>query len=288
MLSLWDGKEASRVRMKDGFERVKNPQLSLLGNVPPAQLGRVSSRREEGDGFLPRLLWNYTEPRDPSDEVNFDPVPPGTVKGWADALGWLYRQTDPRTLVLSPGARERYEKRLKKHNRLVKAVKGDETLHSTWAKLRVYAARLLVVLHALHEYARTGGDAAMGVEVTPEVVDGAWDLVAYYLASARKVLGLMAETAEVRQAKKLLEVIRAKGWETFTKRELYQSVRGRAEFSRSHMLDVPLDTLVEWGEIEPVKGAADGRPGRPSETYRLLPSPASSKSSKPPSEAKPS
>jgi hypothetical protein len=179
-------------------------------------------------------------------------------------------------LTLSPEAATRYDQ----HYNAFNAVKASlsEPLQVVWPKLRGYALRFVILLHAL-EAAEKG--SALPTQVGVDTVDRAWELVNYFLAAARWVCEQLTMTEKDQKYIRVWQAItrRAKDKDgVFTKNQVFQDVRGnRKLFPDIESLDSVLVKLVHQGRIQKVEGKKPGA-SRPSERYRMT---RSSKSSKP-------
>jgi hypothetical protein len=111
-------------------------------------------------------------------------------------------------------------------------------------------------------------------DVGPQAVEGAWALVRYFKLHAHRVYGLMDADSEVRKAKRVLEWVRRERRSSFTKRDVFEDVRNKADFPKIEGLDGPLKRLETHGYIRllPRAARAPGTRGRPAgDRYEVNP-----------------
>jgi hypothetical protein len=305
-LSAWDNKPYSKIRADGSELYIDKPALVLLGNIPPKQLQQIEPRHTEGDGFLPRFLLHYTEdwwhPEVESFEDGLLPDDDRRVVAWHRAVQNLHAVTGPVRLELTSAAKQAWVDGLNSFARLLNdsPLAQDEEIQSFGGKCRVYAARLLIVLHAV--------DWACGDEFSPRrtpqevpvesgTVNRAWRLATHYLSTAYRVLQKIrprrlparrAEAAEddtERKALLIMNTILRKKWhesEGFTRRDLHQELKDVKGFELSADLAEPLDLLCSRGELEKLPKPTGPLGGRPTTLYRVTPeTPTTSEPSKP-------
>jgi hypothetical protein len=173
----------------------------------------------------------------------------------------------PRLLRTSPEAAESLEAfEAEVEPRL--GEEGDLAMLADWGgKLVGAVVRLAGLLHL----AAHATDAAPWEEpISKHTVESAIDLGRYFTAHAKLAFAEMGADPQVEEAKALLRWIKAKGLTGFTKRELFEGIKGR--FKRVEALEGPLGLLVEHGYVRERDAEDHPGPGRkPSPTYDVNP-----------------
>ncbi len=243
--------------------------VSITGGIQPEVLRQVLAREHYDDGLAARLLLA---------------MPPARAKRWSEydmepeqlsALAELYAglyaldmpmhpdtgQPEPVDVPLSGAARELWVAYYDAHARELAGLTGD--LAAAWAKLEGYAARLALVLHCCRVVM---GQAAPGA-LDADSMAGGITLAHWHAHETRRVYAALAETAEQRQERELVELIRRHGG-SITVRQLMRSsrqYRGSADEA-----EAALDALVRGGRAirEPIGTTPHG--GQPTVVYRLV------------------
>jgi len=266
-LSMHNG-ESMVVDRKTGHLRtiyVASASVSVTGGIQPGILDRILGLEHRESGLLARLLLA---------------MPPRRKKRWTEAeiparveaaicalFDRLYaldfdRDSDgnarPRLVSLSPGGKRAWIEFYDAHAAEYDELTGD--LSAAWSKLEGYAARLALVVH----FVRWGaGDPELQ---DPDAVDEASVVTGVALSrwfgrEARRVYGILDESDEERDRRRLLELIERKGG-SVTIRGLLRSSRMFATASEAEMA---LDVLVQAGKgrwESPEPGSHGGRPTR--------------------------
>ena len=145
--------------------------------------------------------------------------------------------------------REATEPRLDPHT-------GDLRGLVDWAnKHPGHVARLAALLHLA-----AGG--ALDGEVSADTMSGAVALWDYFCAHAQRAFVVMSESPEARVAKKALGWIVRKAVAEFSRRDLWQGVKGGI-VQRAADLDPSLDLLTEHGYVMLLGPPVDKGQGRP-------------------------
>jgi len=266
-LSMHNG-ESITVDRKTGTLRmiyVPSAAVSIAGGVQPGILDRVMGYEHRESGLLARLLLA---------------MPPRHVKHWTEAtipesieasitaifraLYELKRDHDdngnphPRILRLAPDGKRAwiafYNAHAKEHAELT----GD--LSAAWSKLEGYAARLALVVHCVR---LTASDPTVA---DPDAVDetsiaAGVSLSRWFGNEARRVYGVLAESDDDRNRRRLVELIQRKGG-MVTARDL---MRGSRLFATAADAEGALEELVKasvgrW--VHDDHGGGRGRPVR--------------------------
>jgi hypothetical protein len=297
-LSAWDAKPWKKMRSGGTCVSIGRPSLVVLGNIPPDQLPRLLPRDGQGDGFIQRWLYHYSdrkwEPRGVQgfdDGLLLDDDP--CLQAHHASVRRLHGFSGTRELSLTPHAKEAWVAGVEYWNERRKSRgpvwdKYPGEMETFWSKYRVYAARLVIVLHAM----RVASDESLTPEtpVDMRTVLNAWRLVDHYLDTAAKILYQLRTTPAQRardekawvatsdagrqpsgvgqMAEVIMEKVRQRGWKDFKRSELHQVVRDRKGFREASSLTGPLDHLCSLGVLKREMVSLHG--GRPAETYHVL------------------
>jgi Protein of unknown function (DUF3987) len=138
------------------------------------------------------------------------------------------------------------------------ALAADEHTEAAWGKLSGYAARLALVGQLTANPNAT--------TVTGEVMRAACDLARWFGAEAVRIYASMAETAEQRETRKLVEFIKSHGGLVSVRdvTHYYWPLKGQTDKAEQALNALVTKRLGIWLEIKP-----EGR-GRPTRKFQLL------------------
>jgi hypothetical protein len=275
LLSLWAGADVvvDRKKSEDGPLLVRSPFVGVVGGIQPAVLERLHGPQTAEDGLLDRFLFAYPAARPAAAEEDVD-VAPELGRAWREACYRLL--AEPATLdgrgapsfrlaALSAAARRSWRAWTAFHAEEVNDGEFPPHLLGPWSKLRGYAGRLVLVLHALRWAVGTGADCP--VEVEADTVEAVVRLTAYFKAHARKVWGAVEADERLWAARRVLRWLAERpGVSELCRTDLYQSLR--RTFVRPEALDGPLDLLTEHHYLERLPNQ---RPGRVGQRWRVNP-----------------
>lgn len=127
-----------------------------------------------------------------------------------------------------------------------------------WSKLKVYAARLALVVHCLRH---------VTYETDEENVDGesvrrAGVLVRYFGSQARKVYATIGSDREVENARRVLRWIAREKRSEFKRWEVHKDLKSQERFPRIEDLDPPLSRLEKHRYVRRRKPEERQGPGR--------------------------
>jgi hypothetical protein len=164
--------------------------------------------------------------------------------------------SQPELLTLEPDAKREF---VAYYNECgASAVDGDERTEAAWNKLSGYAARLALIGQLTANPNAT--------TVTGEVMRAACDLARWFGAEAVRIYASMAETAEQRETRKLVEFIASHGGLVSVRDVTHKNWAFRDQTDKAEQA---LNALVkkglgQWLDIKP-----EGR-GRPTRKFQLL------------------
>jgi hypothetical protein len=266
-LSAWSRQPIHHLRKgeyKDGPLFVPSPYLGVLGGLPTDQLQQLISRETEGDGFLDRILFVLPDDAHVAKWSSED-VSAAAREAWDKTIKelWALPASPVVSVKFSTEGLARWKELYDAHSEEMNDGDLPPHLRNVWSKLRAYAARFTLLLHVLHAGAEAG-------EVGPQTVERAWQLVTYFKSHARRVYGVLEADLTMRRAKRILDRIRRKKLTTFTKSEVFGSVKNRSLFQKVADLDEPLQLLEAYGHVRRARSGSAGR-GRPAERYEVNP-----------------
>jgi hypothetical protein len=274
LLSLFSGVPMKRARANGQRLRVPSPFASIVGNITTDELPKLLGRDGgSGDGLLSRFLFAYPPYMPPLKYHEHGTISPSLRENWDTAVRWLF-QTRPQGAQLEVAGRA-----LDRWAHHFDALVGEDDawtpgsmIAEAWSKLRAYAARLIIVLHALK---LSSSRAGVTTDVSEETVDGAWKLIDYSKAMNRKVYGELGGDLLTKQIRKIIDVIRAwkklKAKESrgcFTLRDLHEKVKNsiKLKFQKTEALATPIQVLVRTNYLR----HRDDLPGNSYEAHPSL------------------
>ena len=257
----WTGSESFRdTRMGREGHDIANPAVSVGICVQPDVLKRLRRAREfRGEGILARFLWVFPESMvgDRMGALDAPPVDGAAAAEYARQIRKLLqlpRSDDPPEITLSSDAEDiwsEFEAEIEKRQR----ENGDLRYLRDWAgKLPGQALRIAGIL----EIAENGRVVA---EISGDAMIRACDLADSFVSHAKAVFGLIGQDERTERAAYVLERIHAKWKLGFSKADLWQACKDKAELATSSDLDAPLSLLQEAGHIQLYQRSSTG--GRP-------------------------
>jgi hypothetical protein len=249
--------------------RIPNPRVCITGGIQPRVLARALTQDFFERGLPARFL--FAAPPSRQDKWSEDTIPDPVRARMSELFDnlWLLQpehdgndNLQPALLTLEPDAKKEF---VAYYNECgASAVDGDERTEAAWNKLSGYAARLALI-----------GQLAANPEattVTGEVMRAACDLARWFGAEAVRIYASMAETAEQRETRKLVEFIESHGGsvtarDTYT---YYRPLKGKKEKAEQALNALEKAGRGKW---EPVPTGTQG--GRPTRKLRLLQASAS-------------
>jgi hypothetical protein len=194
LLKTWSGAPVTIDRVGNEMQepiRIPHPQLAIMGNLPPARLAEMERKRGD-DGFMDRWLFIYPDRRPKPSRAERSVVSDQTLAGWMHLARWLWQRPmerrgtrqSPRSVGFSHQGLGEFDRHYDRHVAEVNDRLFPDDLRGAWSKLEVYAGRLALVLHVLHE---ENGRSGHRLELNSETARDAWRLVDYFKSHARRV-----------------------------------------------------------------------------------------------------
>jgi len=239
------------------------PALTLGLSVQPDVLaGLGDSRQLRGRGLLGRILFSI--PRSPVGrrKVNPQPMPEQIREDYESMIRELCDyEGEPVSLTLDGEAKGEFSD-FRKHLEPMLSQSGDYGDIVDWAsKLPGEVLRVAGLIHIGDNGIQTG-------EITEETIRSAIKIGWYLMGHARAALDLIEGIGETSAAEAVLEKIKERGEATFTRRDLFNSIRGQRRFAQASALKEPLAVLEQRGHIRR-KSVDSHKQGRPSEAWEV-------------------
>ena len=237
-LKIWSGDAIKKDRVSDvsGIPvRCDHPCMSILGGLPPAMLGCLQDAKGSADGFVDRFLFTYPDPI-PVPEWSDRGIPEDAVNGWCEVVAGLWARpmncqegrSVPHVARFTPGGEAAWQALYDAHAAEMNAPDFSPALRGPWGKLREYAGRLALILACLDHAADPTSAVSEIPAVGPELVEGAWQLVAYFKNHARRVhmaIGQGAGIGASMTSKALVAWLRDRNLDSFSESEFKQDRR---------------------------------------------------------------
>jgi hypothetical protein len=263
------GDEIRVDRQSRGAERVTDPALTLGISPQPHVLEALAEKPLlRGTGLLARFLYALPTSMLGARTDDAPPIPDAVRSAYVGALRRLLvlqAQKEPFALKLSPEAYQAWrEFYLWVEPQLAEG--GELESISDWgSKLPGAVARIAGILGILRILCLKANseDLSISIYIDREEMVRAIALGKYLVPHARAAFSSMGADPKLQGAKQLLKTVLRKGWSSFSRRELQQSVRRSERFNDADQLDAALRVLVERGFIRPQAPSMSAGPGRP-------------------------
>lgn len=249
--TAWEGVPLeNRTKSTDGI-RADNYRLGIVGHITPGELSRLITRDDIDGGTLNRFIVCY------SHYSRLIPDGANVPKALLDQLTIQILQIVE--LAQGVGQVQRNEEAKQLWERIYLSHHQDdnrsEVVKAATNRSIIQQAKLQVLLAALN-----GSDV-----ITVEVVQAAYEIVAYSERTARWLFDGPAENALAMEQKQLFDFIKAAGTDgvsrTEIRRDLYQDHKSKSA------IDALLNPLIKTGSI--TYSEIPGR-GRPKTVYTAL------------------
>ena len=222
-LEMFGGRAMMVDRKTDDVTFVSRAAVSITGGIQPGILQRYMTQEYRDNGLLARLLLA---------------MPPRLAKSWTetdisdayletlgDIFGNLYRlepevetedEYKPLVLGINQTAKTIWVSFYDDNAKEMAGLTGD--LAAAYSKLESYVARIALVIHCVRE----ASGEKVGKAIDETSMKSAVTLVRWFAGEARRVYGMMAESAEAAENRRLLELIKDNGG-SLTPRELMRA-----------------------------------------------------------------
>ncbi len=253
---------------------VENPALSIVLSPQPEVLRAIGEKKTfRGRGLLARFWYFIPVSNLGYRTLETAPIPEGVRDGWKDLIYTLLdikpqtderNQIEPYIIKLDRAAyAEWFDFAMMVE---VEMREGGRFEHITdWAgKLPGGAARVAGVLHCVKN-----PQQPWGTPIDVGTMKQSLDLAAVASSHAEVAFNLMGADVAIEGAKKVWRWVEGGRFESFTKRDSFQALRGT--FPRVSDLEIPLDVLEERNYIAGATAKGGPQGGRPSITYTVNP-----------------
>jgi len=262
------------VDRKSGVPRtihIPNASVSVCGGIQPGILEAALGREHFENGLAARLLLAMPPRRAKRwNEVDIDETLRWQIDAVFERLLDMKMIIDesgglgPMDLPLTVDAQVAWIEFYDEHAAQQAEIAGGD-LAAAWSKLEGYAARLALVVHCLRMAA---GDENLTTcdYIDADSVAAAVTITRWFGQETRRVYGMLAESDDQREQRRLLELVRSKGGR-ITVRELMHA--GRQYRGSADVAESALKELVDigWGKWQEAPGGPAG--GRPSRMFVL-------------------
>lgn len=246
---------------------VKHAAVSVVGGIQPGILNDALGAKHRESGLLARLL--LCCPPKKRKRLSDEELSAATENAFAKLLDRLYAldfdevaegEIVPRIILLDAEAKELYREFHDAHGVEQLDLVGD--LGAAWSKLEELPGRLALILH----YAQSSDEAAALDVVDGKTMQIALRLTAWFKYETMRAYAVLAEGAEERKIRQLIEWVQNHGGTT-TVRDLQRSMK--SHFKAAEQAEKALDELVrkEVGYWQPLPVSESG--GRPTRAFVL-------------------
>ncbi|OEU90781.1 DNA primase [Streptomyces abyssalis] len=252
-----------KVDRRNREEFIEAPALTMGLAVQPSVLEDIGKNRGfDGRGLLARFLYALPESLVGYRKIGPAPVPETVAAHYernVTALTLSFaEETEPYVLRLTPDAGAEllaFEERIEPQLR----ARGGKLGHvGKWAgKLVGTAARIAGLLHVAAHL-----EDGYGKPIEPSTMTAAIEIADYFADHALTVFDLMGADAAQARAQSLLEVLRANGWDTVSRRDLFAKL-SRSEFPTVADMEPAVALLEEHGYLRSHTPPRTGKRGRP-------------------------
>lgn len=268
-LKNWAGVPATVDRkQQDSPMIIPHPFVAVVGGIQPELLNCLREEKGRADGFIDRILFAFPD-YTPAPEWTWDEIPEEIIAPWQQTLQELLalnqEPTDkgmrPHIIRLTHDARGEWQRLI---NSIISEQNGESLpsiLRGPWSKMKVYAARISLIVHCLRWVTKETDEK----NVDAESVRRAAELIRYFQAHARKAYAQMASDPEVEDAKRILQWIEREERSEFKRWEAHKDIKSQGRFPRLEDLDLPLHRLVKhkFLRVRALRIRSCGRPPDP-------------------------
>lgn len=248
-----------RKNMGDRSIYVAHPCLTMVGATQPEIVREFFERR---DGLAERILWTYPPLLPPRGERWYE-TPTELTARWSCVLENLrslpmrapddtHKRPRAHVLALSGEARSAWEEFTDRLALTIADPDFPPWMRSAYGKFEGTAARLAMILQLLD--GASGGEPWYGSELLPRWVKAAAEMCFYFGGHARRVQRSCGADPRLDAARRILLWITENKRESFTRAELWQSLRRNPLFRRSEDLSGPLVLLITHNIIRAKAG----------------------------------
>jgi Protein of unknown function (DUF3987)/3'-5' exonuclease/Bifunctional DNA primase/polymerase, N-terminal len=263
---LIDRKTAER---KNTF--VERAAVSVTGGIQPGVLARALTPEFLDAGLAARLL--MAMPPKLKKRWSENEIHPDAERAYHDTLDRLQTlefdtssgEDGPHVLHLSAEAKQQWV--VFYNSWAIEQAAAEGELAAAFSKLEGYAARFALVHHVL---THVGLEADDRRSVGARSVEAGVELSRWFASEARRIYATLSEGAEEREARRLVEFIRARGG-SMTARDLQKS--NSRKYPLAEAAEAALEALITAGLGEWDDRPAGFRGGHPTRVFVLHPTP---------------
>jgi Protein of unknown function (DUF3987) len=241
--------------------------VNILGGIQPGVMRSAIGREHMQDGLCARLL--LTMPEHQAVRWTEATISPETEAELAKVFGQLLAlepDTDdggkpaPLAMSLSPEAKIIWIEYFNRHRAEMSDL--DENLAAAWSKLEAYAARFALVIQLCANAERETND----IVIDEQSIKAGIELADWFGNEAKRVYDVLQESADAREQRELIELIRRRGG-TVSIRELMRMSRRFPTADDALAALEPL-TSAGFGRFQAIPVGPNG--GRRTECFTLF------------------
>lgn len=243
-LSLWSGVSFPVDRRGvDDPVMITDPFVCVVGGLTPSSLRTLRGDRGKQagpeDGFVDRILLCYPDPvpdtGEDSPEVSVE-----AERDYVDLMDRIRCVGTGGPMLFTPDGAEAWREFRRGHAAELGDQSFPERLLNVWAKMRTYAARLTLVVHAMR-WAATEADNLDAVDAVS--VNNAVAILGYFKKHTVRAHSAMGGDDRQFVAERLIRWIKRTGQPHFTRRDCFRGMRSM-EVQKPEDLDGPLNLLI--------------------------------------------
>jgi len=258
-LQLDDADGLYKEMLRKGRKTLKNPRLSILGNIQPERLAEHLNRKTWGNGFVQRLLL-VSPPGSLPDWDDANEADQAAIDGWNLLVKRLLELTpagsDGVELSLAPDAREAWiqEENRRRRNQRIAASRDDGRVAELLSKHRKMVLRHALAYHCCLMVCRK--DEGWQEPVSLEAIKAGIGFANWITLETLRVHRILADTPANERSKTITRHLERHG--PSTARMILS--HHKSTLGNMDTLTGELEILVNSGTVEMVKSTGSGRP----------------------------
>ncbi|KJJ71703.1 YfjI family protein [Clostridium sp. FS41] len=239
-------------------ECIPDPALTILLTVQPSVIEEIMNNKEmSGRGFVARFLYALPVSRIGRRSYRVKPIPEKVKADFDDLICRLLDIPDigePRVLHLSREADKLAEDFF--HEIETGLTEDLEEIEGWAGKLHGQTMRIAGVFHCCEHV-----ENAYNVPVSGETMKNAIGMGRYFLEHAKAAFAIMglSDPPEVKDAKYILKRLDESGLHEISKRDLFDSCKGRTGMERVEGMEPGLNELIQRGYIRLFKAEPESQ-----------------------------
>lgn len=245
-------------------EFIEEPRLSMAIALQPEALRGLAGAETAGRGLLARFLYVIApDVRGTQRLRDARAIPSAHRRAFEAGLrAMLSASPLQESLQLSDTASQTWELFVDGFEPRLSPGGDMRDLHGWGEKYRGHVARIAGAIHL--------AEGLTARPVDDDTLKRAICIGQWCEAHALDAFGLMNLRADVREANEILEVVIRSEWDTVSRRQLHQALKGRASFKKARDLERGLNALIERGWFT-ARRVGEPKAGRPQVVFDVHP-----------------